>query len=349
MSRCLRAWSLPAETVPQKRVWMGFPPAAGASASAGADLDAARRAWAEVAHAIADYEPVTMLVDPADQHTVEDYVSPRIERLACPLDDAWLRDTGPSFVLDAEGRLGAVDWHFNGWGARPWARWDKDAAIAGVIAQHAGAERIISSLVNEGGGLAGDGAGTLLLTETVQRDPRRNPGLSRAAVEAEMKRTLGADHMIWLERGLTRDAEPLGTFGHVDIVAALPAPGHVLVHDQRNPRHPDHAISQAVIAQFAQARTRDDTAFVVHRLPAPQRLHDEHGPVDYSYINHLPINGAVVLGTFDDPADDEAAEILAAAYPGREIVRVDARPIFARGGGVHCITQQEPRARDIDG
>lgn len=340
-------WRMPAETAPQARVWMGFPPAGASAGSAAGDLDAARRAWADVAHAIADYQAVAMLVDPADTKAVERYVSQAVERVICPLDDAWLRDIGPSFVLDDDGQLGAVNWRFNGWGDRDWAAWRQDDRVAGVVAEQAGATRIDATLVNEGGGIAVDGAGTLLLTDTVQRDPRRNPGVSRAAVEAEMARTLGVDHVIWLPRGLTRDADYLGTFGHVDLVAALPTPGQVLIHDQRDPAHPDHAISRAVMDQFAATPTRSGKAFVLHPLPAPTCLRDAHGFVDYSYINHLPINDAVIMGHFDDPMDDEAAAILADCYPGRRIVRVDARPIFACGGGVHCITQQQPAARVI--
>ncbi|AWN15001.1 agmatine/peptidylarginine deiminase [Salinisphaera sp. LB1] len=343
MSDVLTGWRMPAETVAQERVWMGFPPAGPTAGESAEALDEARRAWCAVAHAIAEFQPVTLLVDPADEAVAPRYVSSAIERVTVPLDDAWLRDIGPSFVLDDDGALGAVNWRFNGWGEREWAHWGKDDRVAAAIAELAGARRIDSRLVNEGGGIAVDGAGTVLLTDSVQRDPRRNPGISRARVEAEMARTLGADNPIWLPRGLHRDAEQFGTFGHVDIIAALVSPDCVVVHDQRDASHPDHAICRQTMDVLAWATTADGKAWRIARLPAPETLRDAHGFVDYSYINHLPINGAVIVPTFDDPADTEAAAILAELYPGRRIVGVDARAIFARGGGVHCITQQQPR------
>src|SRR5699024_10343150 len=98
---------------------------------------------------------------------------------------AWMRDMGPTFVVSDRGGLGAVSWRFNGWGQQDWARWDHDQHVAGYVAEFAGAVRVDSDLVNEGGGIQVDGAGTVFLTESVQLDPGRNPGLTRAGVEAE--------------------------------------------------------------------------------------------------------------------------------------------------------------------
>lgn len=193
-------------------------------------------------------------------------------------------------------------------------------------------------MVNEGGGIHTDGAGTFLVTQTVQLDPFRNPGLTRADVEAELARTVGARRVIWLPQGLTRDSRTYGTRGHVDIVATFPAPGTVLLHDQRDPAHPDHTVTARL------RRLLEGANLEVVGLPAPSVLRDAEGFVDYSYVNHYVANGVVVACAFDDPADAEAREILAAAYPGREVVSVDARPLFSRGGGIHCITQQQPRA-----
>ena len=123
------------------------------------------------------------------------------------------------------------------------------------------------------------------------------------------------------------------------------APGRVLVHDQRDPSHPDHAISRDLIARLSAETDASGRALEVTALPAPARLRDRDGYVDYSYVNHYVLNGAVVAGVFDDPNDAAALAVLADAYPGREVVAVDARPLFARGGGVHCITQQQPRSR----
>jgi agmatine deiminase len=187
-----------------------------------------------------------------------------------------------------------------------------------------------------------DGRGTVLVTETVQRDPGRNPGLSRAEIEAELARTIGATAVIWLPRGLTRDSDTFGTRGHVDIVATIASPGRVLLHDQRDDAHPDFAVTAEIRAVLASAADARGEPFEIVDLPAPSVLKDAEGFVDFSYVNHVLVNGGVIGCAFDDPHDPEAVAILRDAYPGREIVTVDARPLFERGGGVHCITQQQP-------
>jgi agmatine deiminase len=253
-----------------------------------------------------------------------------------------MRDIGPTFVLDDDGRLGAVDWVFNGWGAQEWAQWDKDELIASEVAGRTGAHRLVSGLVNEGGGIQVDGEGTVLVTETVQLDPGRNPGLSKAEIETELVRTIGASHVIWLPRGLTRDSEKFGTRGHVDIVAAIPSPGTLLVHSQQNPEHPDFEVSREIISFLAATRDAAGREWNIIEVPAPETLTDSEGFVDYSYINHVAVNGGVIACTFSDPNDEKALRILADAYPGRRVVGIDARELFARGGGIHCITQQQP-------
>jgi agmatine deiminase len=301
-------------------------------------------AWAAVANAVAEHESLTMLVTPATIEQARRRLAGSVALLPCALDDAWYRDTGPTFVLDEDARLGAVNWTFNGWGAQDWARWESDALASGVATAATAAVRIDSQLVNEGGGIHTDGAGTFLVTTTVQLDPGRNPGWTPAAVEAELARAVGAEKVIWLPRGLTRDSDTYGTRGHVDLVATFSAPGRVLVHDQRDPAHPDHTVSADLVARLGSATDASGGRLEVIPLPAPATLSDAHGFVDHSYVNHFVLNGAVIAGTFDDVNDDAALEILADAYPGREIVPVDARPLFARGGGVHCITQQQPRS-----
>jgi agmatine deiminase len=277
--------------------------------------------------------------------TARRYLSGEVDVLEAPLDDAWMRDIGPTFVIGEDGTLGGVDWVFNGWGQQSWARWERDSAIARQIIAASGATLVSSDLVNEGGGINVDGLGTVFVTETVQRDPGRNPGISRAAVDAELLRTIGAEHAIWLPRGLTRDSERFGTRGHVDIVATIPSPGVVLVHSQLDASHPDFAVSREIIAVLEASVDAAGRPFTIIPVPAPNTLTDAEGWVDYSFINHLVINDAVIACVFGDAADDRALGILADAYPGRTVVPIDARPIFARGGGIHCITQQQPTAR----
>ncbi|WP_241266122.1 agmatine deiminase family protein [Streptomyces boncukensis] len=349
---------MPPETAPQERVWTAFPPRAPYAGEEPGTLEEARRAWTRVALAIARFEPVTMLAEPADLDAARRLLSGdaggagasgagaaprRVSLLPAPLDDAWMRDIGPTFVLDEDGRLGSVEWVFNGWGRQEWAAWEKDARVGRRVGDLAGAVSVRSPLVNEGGGIHVDGLGTVLVTETVQLDPHRNPGLDRAAVEAELARTIGAEHVIWLPRGLTRDAERYGTRGHVDLLATIPSPGRLLVHVQPDPAHPDHAVTRDILDVLRASTDARGNPWEITELPAPKTLSDEEGWVGYSYINHLVVNGAVIACGFEDPNDEQARRILADAYPGREVVMLDARTVFAGGGGIHCITQQQPR------
>jgi agmatine deiminase len=340
----MSTWRMPAETAPQERLWMAFPTGGYTLGDTEEDAHAARSIWAAVANAAVEFEPVTVVVDPDDVGLAARYLHPDVEVLAAPLNDAWMRDIGPTFVLDRAGSLGAVDWIFNGWGAQDWARWDKDALIAGEVSGRSGAVHIVSALVNEGGGIQVDGEGTVLVTETVQLDPGRNPGLSREDVEAELARTIGATQVVWLPRGLARDSERFGTRGHVDIVAAIPSPGTLLVHSQQDPRHPDFQVSRDIVEHLRTTRDAAGRKWTIIEVPAPEVLWDDEGFVDYSYINHVVVNGGVIACTFADPNDDKALQILAEAYPGRRVVGIDARELFARGGGIHCITQQQPAA-----
>ena len=337
---------MPAETAAQDRVWMAFPSSGYALGDTEAEAEAARATWAAVARATSEFTPVTVVVTSAQTEQARAHLGEGINHeitvVNADLDDAWMRDIGPSFVIDEAGALHAVDWVFNGWGAQEWATWDHDEHIGRFAADLAGVPVVSSDLRNEGGGFHVDGKGTVLATRSVQLDPGRNPGLTEADVEAEFARTIGAKKVIWLDHGLHRDNQTFGTRGHVDIVAAMPGPGVVLIHDQRNPEHPDFEFSRTLKEQFASETTADGTPFEVVPIPAPEVLRDAEGWVDYSYVNHLVTNGGVIACTFDDPMDAEAAAVLERVYPGRKVVGVDARELYARGGGIHCITQQQP-------
>ncbi|WP_405904585.1 agmatine deiminase family protein [Streptomyces sp. NBC_00656] len=332
---------MPPEWAPHERTWMAWPGPNPTFASA-AELDGARRAWAAVAHAVRRFEPVTMVVGPGQEDSASALLGPDIELAVRPLDDAWMRDIGPTFVTDGH-ELAAVDWTFNGWGAQGWARWERDRHIARSVAGLAGVPVHGSPLVNEGGAIHVDGEGTVLLTETVQLGRERNPGWSREQVEAEVHARLGTEKAIWLPRGLSGDYGTYGTLGHVDIVAAFVRPGTVVVHVQPDPAHPDHGITRETVRILRAATDAKGRALEVVEVLAPTVLRAGGEWVDYSYINHYLCNGGVVLCAFGDPRDELAAGIFRRLFPTRTVTLVDARAIFAGGGGIHCITQQQPK------
>ena len=333
---------MPIEGHKQDRLWLAWPSSGYTLGDTAAEIEEARTTWAAVANAASEFQPVTVVVHPGDEAVAKRYLAGSITLLSAALNDAWMRDIGPSFVIGDNGKLGAVNFVFNGWGAQDWAEWDNDQHIGRIVAEAAGATLINSDMVNEGGGIQVDGTGHVVLTETVQLDPGRNPGMTKQQVEAELNRTIGTTSALWLPRGLQRDHDTFGTRGHSDILAVFPTPEALLMHRQDNASHPDHRIAQ-VNRQVAERYVSDVSAgFESIDLPAPEVQRDEEGFVDYSYINHVVINDAVLACSFDDPADDRALGILGEFYPGRKIIGIDARPLFARGGGIHCITQQQP-------
>ncbi|MGW5637175.1 agmatine deiminase family protein [Streptomyces sp. NPDC003832] len=335
-------YRMPPEWAPHERTWMAWP-GPNPTFTTDAELAEARAAWAAVARAVRRFEPVTMVHGPGQGDSARRLLGPDVELVERELDDAWMRDIGPTFVHDEEGRPAAVDWVFNGWGGQGWARWEHDAKIAGQVADLAGVPVLSSPLVNEGGAIHVDGEGTVLLTETVQLGAGRNPGWSRERVEAEIHSRLGTTKAIWLPHGLAGDYGRYGTQGHVDIVAAFARPGTVLVHTQRDPEHPDFERSLTYLEILRGQTDARGRRLEVVEVPAPAVLRDEEGDwVDYSYINHYLCNGGVVLCAFDDPHDELAAGIFRRLFPERTVTLVDARTIFAGGGGIHCITQQQP-------
>lgn len=331
-------WRMPAEWEPHERTWMAWMEDDYSAGSSPESSERMHRAWANVANTIVDFEPVTMLVGKDHADMARKFLDSRVELLIAKIDDGWMRDSGPTFVSNGE-KLAAIDWVFNGWGNQgSWASWENDDAVAALVASELGVESIRSKLVNEGGGIHVNGAGLVLATETVQLGTERNPNWTKAEVEAELNLRLGTYQVVWVKRGLTRDYEDFGTRGHIDIVACFASQDTILFHKQTNPEHPDFEISLEVEATLRAAGN-----FNLIPIEAPTILRDDKGFVDYSYINHYVCNGAVILCAFDDPNDAKAKAMLEKVYPTREVILVDARELFARGGGIHCITQQQPR------
>lgn len=329
---------MPAEWAPHARTWMCWP-ARVAPFGGPEGLLRAKLAYAEVARAVARFEPVAMAVRPQDVAEARLALGPGISSIELPIDDGWARDTGPTFVVDGKGGLAGVQWRFNAWGNKyqPHAQ---DAAFASRVLEWGGHPVYAAPLVCEGGAINVDGAGTLLTTEQCLMNENRNPELTRQQVEERLALYCGALRVIWLGEGFS-DVE---TDGHVDAIACF-APGcRVLVgvHDDR--RHPDYAPALEAVRRLHAARDANGRAFEIVEVKQAALGHRHDGSVlERSYINFYVCNGAVIAPVFDDPNDAAAQATLASCFPGREIVPVPAHAIVEGGGGIHCITQQEPR------
>ncbi len=328
---------MPAEWEPHERCWMAWPCRADLWRHG---LGPAREAFAAVVKAIAAHEPVTLMVRLEDLDEAGRLTAGAADLVPAELDDSWTRDIGPTFVVDEAGDLAGVDWGFNAWGLC-YDGFDRDARLARRILDLAGARRIVGPQILEGGSIHVDGEATLLTTEECLLDPKRNPHLDKADIEANLMATLGVESVVWLPRGLTNDE----TRGHVDNLCCFYKPAHVLLPATSDRSDPDFAIlaeARAVLEKAIDARGRRLT---ILDLPMPPRNYDDNGQaVALSYVNFYLANGAIIMPGFDAVTDAEAARVLGMAFPEREIVIVPGHGIADGGGNIHCITQQQPKA-----
>jgi agmatine deiminase len=300
----------------------------------GPTLDQARRDYAAVANAIAAFEPVTMIANPGhDSAAARAACADGVEIVELALDDSWLRDCGPIYVRDGDGRRLAVHFGFNAWGEK-FAGFDHDAAVGRLIAERLGDPVREADMVLEGGSILTDGAGVLLTTEQCLLHPNRNPDLDRGEIERRLGELLGVREVIWLGAGLVEDRD---TDGHVDLIAAFAGPGRVLL--QAAPEGNPNAPVCAENARRLRAAGIEviDMPFLPYAEVAGER-------VVASYMNFYICNGGVIVPVVQAPSDTDALAIIADAFPGREVVAVDGRVLAYGGGGPHCITQQVPVA-----
>ena len=322
---------MPPEWAQHERTLMAWPQRRELWAS---ELAAAKAEYAGVANAIAAFEPVLMVAAPGRGEEARAACASAVEVVELPLDDSWLRDSGPIVVSDGAGERLAIDFRFNAWGEK-FPPWDRDDLIAGRLAERLGLPARRSELVLEGGSLVVDGDGTLVTTEQCLLSPSRNPSLDRAAIERELIAQLGIERIVWLGEGLAEDRD---TDGHVDMIAAFLPGGGLLLQDA-----PEGDVNHDSCQENA-ARARAAGIEVV-AMPFLARAEVAGEAVGLSYMNHYICNGGVIVpqaGGAARATDEAALEAINLAYPDHEVVGVPALTIAFGGGGPHCITQQVP-------
>jgi agmatine deiminase len=329
---------MPPEWAPHERTLIAWP--AREATWRGTTIEQARAEHAQVVAAVAAFEPVTLVADPAHVEDARRRVpSENVEVVALPIDDSWLRDNGPIIVTGPDGDNGGyragIDFQFNAWG-EAFTPYDRDAAVARRLLEHLGIERFASPIVLEGGAIAVDGEGTLVTTEQCLLNPNRNPLLLREDIERELQLQLGVERVVWLGQGLVEDYD---TDGHVDNVLAFLAPGRALLQTVADEDDPNFANAQENRRRLQQAGIE---VVPFELLPRTERADGE--PVAIPYANFYLCNGAAIvpLAQLDEDMDAEALTRLRALLPGREVVGVPGRALALGGGGVHCITQQVP-------
>ncbi len=325
---------MPAEWEAHARCWLIWPTREDCwiYGNGRGDFERIRDCFLEVARAISETERLAIVGPVEARAEVVRRVGSEVDWFEIESDDAWARDVAPTFVKDAEGSVFGVDWVFNGWGG-VFEPYDRDAALAGRILNEICIQKVDTKIVTEGGGIHVNGAGLGLATEATLLGSGRNGPDSRGRIEDEFRRCLGVDELIWLPEGLPGD----DTGGHIDVVAAFLETGTVALASPGKAR-PDWERG------YRGARRALDLAagggLSVVDLPLPSCAGS--GEFPYSYLNFYIANGAVVIPRFGADEDASAAGTIAEFFPERAVKTIDARPLYLGGGGIHCVTQQEP-------
>ncbi len=331
-------FTMPAETSVHECCWMGWPvlPLAWRG-----EHDDAKAAIARLANLISGCEPVRLLVPDDLKSEARRLCSSSVDLVTMDIDDGWLRDSGPTFVKNGSGGLAVVDWEFNGWGDMEFAEWHKDAKVASRIADLLSLPLYRPGIVNEGGAIHVDGEGTVLCTRPTILDPCRNPELSEAEASEVLCESLGCSRVLWLDKGYEQDE----TKGHIDIVASFVSPGKVMHLDCDDPSDPNYRVFKKNISDLESMTDAMGRQIEVIRVPQPTTFFEGDRRLDLSHQNYYPANGAIVLPRFDTAEDEAAREIFSREFPDREILWFDDPHIlFHGGGGIHCLTQQQPSA-----
>lgn len=319
----------------------------------------AQQAFAAVATAIATSEPVTVAASSAQFSNARSSLPDAIRVVEMSSNDSWMRDVGPTFVVNDRGDVRGVDWAFNAWGGLNgglYFPWDQDDLVARKVLEIEGRDRYRAPLILEGGSIHVDGEGTLITTEECLTNPNRNPHLDKGQIEILLHEYLGIGSVIWLGKGVVDDE----TDGHVDNLCCFARPGEVVLTWTDNKRDPQYRISMDAYERLMEARDAQGRRLKVHKLVQPGPLYRtaaESVGVDAaegmqprpagerlagSYVNFYIGNSAIVMPLLDPKRDGQATRQLQKIFPERHVIGVRSREILLGGGNIHCITQQVP-------
>ncbi|MGI6766193.1 MAG: agmatine deiminase [Lentihominibacter sp.] len=348
---------MPGEFEPQKQIFMVWPERPDNWRDGGKP---AQKAYAEVAKAISEFAETTMLVSAAQYQVARYVLPPEIRVVEMSNNDAWVRDMGPTFVINDKGEIRGVDWEFNAWGGLVdglYFPWDLDDQVAGKICELEGIDSYrTEGFVLEGGAIHVDGEGTVLTTEMCLLSEGRNPHLTKEEVENKLKDYLNVEKVLWLKDGI----DPEETNGHIDDVACFVKPGEVAciwTDDKENPFYETCHQAYGILEKATDAKGRK---LKIHKLTMPKvptvisgdfaidvvegTLPREDGDIAIaSYMNFLIVNDGVIVPQYNDEYDSLALEQIQGMFPDSKVVGVDTWEVAYGGGNIHCITQQQPK------
>jgi len=304
-------------------------------------LTGARRNIAAIARTLAEFETVRMMIREDDHAEAVLQCARKVEFLEAKVEDLWIGDVGPSFVIDGMGGVAGVDWDFNAWGVR-LPNYHADENLSQALLGQLGMRRYEGPMVLEGGAISVDGSGTLLATEECLLGSDRNPLLDRERVEATLGEYFGVLKIVWLENGLYGDLNE----GQVCKVARFARPGVVLAHDCMTLDDPDYPLVTENMYRLHKATDTRGREFEVIPVPAPEKNRSsEVNGAAISYLDFFIANGGVIVPGFDDPADGKALEIISNAFPDRKAVQIPILELAAGGAGIHSAILAQPKGK----
>jgi len=333
---------MPAEWDPHERTIIEWP--VKASMCYPENHAAVLTVFANIIKAIAEFEPVTVIINESDRLEAENYFEDRTEKIDIIViehNDSWARDNGPTFVINDKDEIKGLNWRFNAWGEK-YLPYDLDDAVAPTLLEHLQVDCISVPLVLEGGSIHVDGEGTSLSTKECLLNENRNPELSIGAIESILKDKLNISSFIWLNKGLYGDE----TDGHIDNIACFVRPGTVMIQTCHDPSDPNYEITQENLEILKSARDARGRKLEIIEMPSPPARYYKEERLTLSYMNYYFVNGGIMLPVFGDEASEmdlEAESILKATFPDRKIVPILSIDLIKEGGNIHCITQQMPK------
>ena len=251
-----------------------------------------------------------------------------------PTNDSWIRDYGPNFIIQSDGKVAANDWDFDSWGRK--YKWELDDLAGTVIAEESGLHHFKPEIVLEGGAIEVNGAGTCVTTESCILNPNRNNGISRDAMETVLKDYLGISKVIWLHGEMEGD----DTDGHIDNLARFVNPTTMVCAIEEDDEDPNYRCLKNNFDHLRSATDQDDNLFEIVALPMPGYIGSPRLPA--SYANFYIANKSVLVPVYGHSNDKRALSILEPLFPEREIIPIPSTTLILGLGGVHCLTQQQP-------
>jgi agmatine deiminase len=338
-------YTMPEESTPHEGTWLQWPHQYQYGIDYRNDLD---ETWVAMTKSLIGSEKVHIVAyDSTEKSRIISLLETagvslsNIEFKIYKTDDVWARDNGPIYVRDKNNLLVIQDWGFNGWGKK--AAFSNCNTIPRQIAnnQKTTVVDLNAVMINEGGAIEIDGNGTLLATKSSILNSNRNPGMTQVQVEANFKKYLGTTNFIWLEGKAGREITDM----HIDGFARFGNTNTIVTMNESDLLYWE--VPQTDITTLYNAKDKNSKSYTFLKLPLSQNdvvtTYGKKLGCKGSYVNYYIANTVVLVPNYNDPNDAVANQLIQSIYPTRKVIGIDVRNLYANGGMIHCVTQQQPK------